>query len=157
MLLEALPSTVPSQHFQRGLEKSQTDTSYLQDMSRGGKLAPEVNRYVRRPPSFTTLTFPLLPGHCLSRTSGPSRSDSATRIRASAYQPHSYNVTSEELFELFGKFGPVRYAHVTSFASPLTMWTQVWGQANKTRYSEQHKRHGFRGLRGCHGRKAGVR
>lgn len=23
---------------------------------------------------------------------------------------HSYNVTPEELFDLFGKFGPVRYA-----------------------------------------------
>jgi len=33
---------------------------------------------------------------------------------------NSYNVTPEELFDLFGKFGPVRY--VKSWADMLIMW-----------------------------------
>src|SRR5690554_5493510 len=42
-----------------------------------------------------------------------------TRYRSN-HQWHSYNVTPEELFDLFGKFGPIRYA------SPSTSSAARW-------------------------------
>ena len=39
----------------------------------------------------------------------------------------SFNVTAEELFDLFGKFGPVRYVDMPAFALAylLTLYSQV--------------------------------
>lgn len=36
------------------------------------------------------------------------------RERSANYHPASYNVTAEQLFDLFGKFGPIRYATTSS-------------------------------------------
>ena len=65
-----------------------SETRIAANMSRGGKLAPEVNRalFVKN----LRLVFFVMIG------------TEVTEIL------DSYNVTPEELFDLFGKFGPVR-------------------------------------------------
>ncbi|KAI9833113.1 MAG: hypothetical protein M1826_000480 [Phylliscum demangeonii] len=103
-------------------------------MSRGGKLAPEVNR-------------------------------------ALFVKNLSYNVTSEELFDLFGKFGPVRYAnyvykHVYTESKyimpPLTQRAPpkarllIILQADSTRDSKQYQGDRFRCVRRRDGRQASV-
>jgi pre-mRNA branch site protein p14 len=62
-------------------------------MSRNSRLAPEVNRSVRPPCE-------------LCQNSPPTNRTS----RALFVKNLSYTVSTEELFDLFGKFGPVRYA-----------------------------------------------
>ncbi|KAK4085719.1 hypothetical protein PCL_09462 [Purpureocillium lilacinum] len=61
--------------------------------SRGGKLAPEVNRAL----FVKNLRYFRRPGHLRSPEPLPADRDRC-----------SYNVTPEELFDLFGKFGPIR-------------------------------------------------
>lgn len=58
------------------------------------------------------------------------------RWRHDADWPHSFNVTPEELFDLFGKFGPVRYVHIlrTRALDSLTRRSQIrQGIANNTK------------------------
>lgn len=64
-------------------------------MSRSSRLAPEVNRQVPRPPrrGYLCQKYPL----------------ANTLTRALFVKNLSYTVSTEELFDLFGKFGPVRY------------------------------------------------
>jgi hypothetical protein len=84
-------STTPSPSLHCAASLFQRPSS-RQAMSRGGKLAPEVNRYVAQP--------------CR-----PPRTTSADPVACSALfvKNLSFNVTPEDLFDLFGKFGPVRY------------------------------------------------
>jgi RNA recognition motif-containing protein len=84
-------------------------------MSRGGKLAPEVNRYV--------LDGDAKKRSCANLPQSFVRQESKVRRFSSRYgmecnrmigighmlMDYSYNVTPEELFDLFGKFGPIRY------------------------------------------------
>jgi RNA recognition motif-containing protein len=35
---------------------------------------------------------------------------------------YSYNVSSEELFDLFGKFGPIRYVNTPAFLRVVARW-----------------------------------
>ncbi|KAK4071298.1 hypothetical protein Purlil1_13477 [Purpureocillium lilacinum] len=65
--------------------------------SRGGKLAPEVNRYVELD------TVARLGRGAFAPPPPPHVRDSALFVKNL-----SYNVTPEELFDLFGKFGPIR-------------------------------------------------
>lgn len=69
-------------------------------MSRNSRLAPEVNRSVfcRNPSANLCYTE-----HSTNRP-----------CRALFVKNLSYTVSTEELFDLFGKFGPVRYAHPQS-------------------------------------------
>ncbi|KAL6167384.1 hypothetical protein ACJQWK_06817 [Exserohilum turcicum] len=70
-------------------------------MSRGGKLAPEVNRYVVPCPHRVRRPRPLPPT--------PSTFALTRRLHRALFVKNlSFNVTPEELFDLFGKFGPVR-------------------------------------------------
>lgn len=81
-------------------------------MSRAQKLAPEVNRYAQPLPLSTPS---LTPSTALSslKTSG-RRSSPSPRLIALSRTAHllspltSYNVTPDELFDLFGKFGAIR-------------------------------------------------
>ena len=72
------------------------------------------------------------PGHSLLRTSGQhilpdlpypvfQRLPSLGAEQAANVAHCSYNVTPEELFDLFGKFGPVRYAMMTSTETILLL------------------------------------
>lgn len=68
-------------------------------MNRGGKLAPEVQRVL----FVKNLRFVKL---SLS---------SPTNLPPRWHKDNSYNVSSEELFDLFGKFGPIRYVFCLVF------------------------------------------
>lgn len=125
--------------------------------SRGGKLAPDVNRYVRSSNGVCSLLaatpscakrHPRDPRSCLTlgirttkierpplqmknrplqwtianfchlQSSVREESEVTSRLRCRRHARSwmhadaicSYNVTPEELFDLFGKFGPIRYA-----------------------------------------------
>jgi len=94
--------------------RSRSAIRIIQDMSsRGGKLAPEVNR-------------------------------------ALFVKNLSYNVTPEDLFDLFGKFGPIRYAFATFCQlghAPSASLTKP--QPSPTGNRKQHQGHRVCRLRGC--------
>lgn len=110
-------STAPATRTHQSQQAHRCTQTTPRKMSRGGKLAPEVNRYVGarslHPVMKQALTSDVAQRSLRQEPEVHTHLHPVSRVgiasETAAYIENSYNVTPEELFDLFGKFGPVRY------------------------------------------------